>query len=128
MDMNIVKNFTTEQQLDDYEAELAAPDGPGGWRLPSRGENSEFIGTDVAGTTATNPYFITKGGVNVLPAAGQRMTDGTMFKQGLYALYWSSTPSFGTVNLGCLGFIGGSNAGLYDSFYSYGQNVRCVRN
>ncbi len=46
MDVNKIKTeFTTDEQLYDYEAELKAQ-GIGGWRLPTAWENYKFVGYD----------------------------------------------------------------------------------
>jgi hypothetical protein len=124
-----INAMSTDADLYAKEAALAAQ-GIGGWRLPSKAENDAFISDaftpSIPGAGfVDSPLFITKGGVPMLPAAGNRSMYGSVLNQGVLGYYWSSTPG-GVFGGSCLVFYPGiKSTGTQNS--AFGHSIRCVR-
>lgn len=110
----------------DDNADFKDP-SPRGWRIPTR---AEIVALDAAGRgnwTQLNGingrYF---GGI-FFPAAGRRRPDGVVDNQSITGGYWSCTASNGT-NGYYLDFGNANVSPAYSYTYTFGFNIRCVRN
>ncbi len=101
------------------------------WRMPTQAELEALLANCDAEWTTVNDIngrkFTGKGDYAsnsvFLPAASMYYC-GTLYPQGLYARYWSSTPS-GSERAYSLDFAS-SDGGVYDEWRGNGQSVRAV--
>ncbi len=108
------------------EAMAAAKELGDGWRLPTQ---DEFQALAEAGSVWDDErkgrLF---GGKLFLEAAGYLSCGtGAVADVASNGYYWSSSPFYGGVNAGYLGFISGGVIPLYYGSRAYGFSVRCVR-
>lgn len=95
----------------------------GTWYTPSKDQLSNLMNCNRSGWE--NGWYFASRAI-FLPAAGRRLSDGTMFRVGEGGYYWSRVPrgSYGY-------FLYFSNNGNIDPGYNfnrdYGQSVRCVK-
>jgi uncharacterized protein (TIGR02145 family) len=108
-------------------AQIACPEG---WRTPT---HDEYVSLNAAGSEWTTEngvngrLFGTSGENTIfLPAASCRDTSGTVYGQGSFGNYWSSTAYSGTNGYG-LYFTSANVNPSNGSLYAYGFSVRCVR-
>ena len=131
-DYSVSSSLTYGMELGDISGnpqyDAAAANWGGEWRMPTKAEFDELLNNCTWEWTTQNEvngYLVTgpNGNSIFLPAAGYR--DGTsLYGDGSYGYYWSSTP-YGSNNAYLLGFYSGYHYTNWDYRY-YGRSVRPV--
>ena len=103
---------------------------PIGWRVPTRAEFDALINAGYEWTPRNGVNGTVFGSGNntiFLPAAGFRITPGTLYNVGLRGFYWSSSPSTSVTPAAMFLHIqqGWSSVGS-SAARAYGFSVRCV--